>query len=204
MAQDRRGVVVDRVTGDVTVRGAYRLGHAAEEQSGQVERMAAQVDESAAAGFVGVEEMAGQPAPPDRAVVRQPAADLRHLAEPAGREHLPDRERVAVRQPRQRDAQLDPVRLTASTICSRVGGRQGQDLLREDVLAGLGGGEITSGWALVRVVTTTASTSERARSSPRSAWNSAPSSSARGSPRAASSSHAATIFVSGLAWASAA
>jgi hypothetical protein len=58
--------------------------------------MAAEVDERAAAGLTGVEEPGRQPPTTDGPVVRQPAADLRHLAEDARGEDLADRQRIAV------------------------------------------------------------------------------------------------------------
>ena len=52
--------------------GRDRLGHGAEEEPGQVQRVASQVDQRATAGFLGLEEAGRQPAPTDGAVVRQP------------------------------------------------------------------------------------------------------------------------------------
>ena len=50
-AHDRDRVVVDRLPGHASELGRDRLGHGAEEQPGQVQRMASQVDQRATAGF---------------------------------------------------------------------------------------------------------------------------------------------------------
>ena len=68
-AHDRDGVVVDRLPGHASELGRDRLRHATEEQTGQVQRVAAEVDQRAAAGFLRLEEASRQPAPTDRAVM---------------------------------------------------------------------------------------------------------------------------------------
>ena len=78
VAQDGHGVVVDRATGHPSVLGRDALRHPAEEQPREVQRMTAEVDQRAAPRVVGIEEPGGQPLPADRAVVRQPDADLGH------------------------------------------------------------------------------------------------------------------------------
>ena len=66
-------------------------------------------------------------------------ADLGDLAQATGPEDVADRERVSVRQPRQRDDELDRPSLDRVDDLARLGRRQRQHLLGEDVLAGLGG-----------------------------------------------------------------
>ena len=192
VAQDRHGVVVDGVTGHPSVLGrdrspASRRGRAASGRADDSRGRPARRRPRPRHRRTGPAASAG------RSRRRAPAGSGPGSRPRGGRMRGSPGSRACSRgtgEAARRSGSRRP--LDRVDDPPRVGGRQGEDLLGEDVLAGLRGASMTSRWAVVRVVTITPSTSSRARSSSRSSWNGTPSSPRR-PPRAGSSSQAATI-----------